>query len=209
MFITFEGGEGGGKSTQVRRLAERVRASGREVVLTREPGGSPGAEALRSLLVTGAVDRWSPLSEALIMNAARCDHLERLIRPALGRGAVVISDRFMDSTRAYQGAAGGVDPAVIAALEDAVVGGARPDLTLVLDLDPALGLARAGGRGEGESRFEEKGRAFHARLRAAFLMIAKAEPNRCVVIPAGQAADAVEAAIWAAVTSRFPLHAPT
>ena len=147
MFITFEGGEGAGKSTQVRRLAARLAVSGREVVVTREPGGSPGAEALRQLLVRGEADRWSPLSELLILYAAREDHLERTIRPALDRGAVVVSDRFADSSRAYQGAGGGVDAAFIAALEARTLGATRPDLTLVFDMPVEEGLARAASRG--------------------------------------------------------------
>ena len=201
VFITFEGGEGGGKSTQIRRLAERLTDQGREVVLTREPGGSPGAEALRSLLVNGAADRWSPLSETLILYAARSDHLQRVIRPALDRGAVVLSDRFADSTRAYQGAAGGVDPAFIAELELTVLGPTRPGLTLILDLPPAEGLRRADRRGDGETRFEDKGLLFHQRLREEFLAIARHEPERCRLIDAAQSVDEVAAAVWAAVSA--------
>lgn len=199
VFITFEGGEGAGKSTQLRRLAARLRLSGREVVATREPGGSPGAEALRSLVVSGAHDRWSPLAELLIFYAARSDHLERTIRPALERGAVVLSDRFSDSSLAYQGAGGGVDRGLVGAVDTAVVGATRPDLTLVLDLPVAAGLARAAERG-GDDRFEGKGSAFHERLREAFLTIAAAEPRRCAVIDAQGSPDAVEAAVWARVS---------
>jgi dTMP kinase len=206
-FITFEGGEGGGKSTQIRLLAERLGADGREVVLTREPGGAPGAEALRKLLLEGEVDRWSPLSETLLMYAARNDHLERLIRPALARGAIVLCDRFADSTRAYQGAAGGVDPAFIAALEQQVLGDTRPDLTLILDLPVDEGLARAAARPGAEVRFESKGKAFHERLRQAFLEIARAEPARCAVIPASGAREAVAAAIWGVVQERLGVSA--
>jgi dTMP kinase len=203
-FITFEGGEGVGKSTQIRRLAARLDA-GREVVSTREPGGSPGAESIRDLLVRGEAERWSPLTETLLMYAARRDHIERVIAPALARGAWVVCDRFADSTRAYQGVAGGTDPAFIADLETQVLGPVRPDLTLVLDLPVSQGLARAGGRGDAEGRFEAKGAAFHERLRQAFLEIAHAEPARCVVIDAAQPLDAVEAAIWGAVSTRlFP-----
>jgi dTMP kinase len=196
LFITFEGGEGAGKSTQVRRLAERLAGLGREVVVTREPGGTPGAEAIRALLVTGAAERWSALSECLMMNAARRDHVERLIAPALARGAVVISDRFADSTRAYQGAAGGVSPALIEAVEAAVVGDCRPDVTVILDMPVEAGLARAALRGGGEHRFEAKGMAFHAAIRAAFLAIAAAEPDRCAVLDAGPAPDSVADAVW-------------
>jgi len=203
IFITFEGGEGAGKSTQIRRLAERLRAGDREVVLTREPGGSPGAESIRELLLNGETDRWSPLTEALLMNAARRDHIERVIAPALARGAVVLCDRFADSTRAYQGAGGAVDSAVIAQLEAAVVGEVRPDLTLIFDLPVESGLTRALARNGGEERFEAKGAAFHERLRAAYLDIAEAEPERCVVIDATASLDAVEAAILAAVQPRL------
>src|SRR5665213_370928 len=134
IFITFEGGEGAGKSAQAARLADRLAALGHDVVRTREPGGSPGAEAIRALLVTGAADRWSPVSETLLMYAARRDHIEQVITPALERGAVVVCDRYADSTRAYQGAGGGAPPSLIEALEEAVLGAARPDLTLILDL---------------------------------------------------------------------------
>lgn len=204
-FITFEGGEGAGKSTQIRRLAERLRAGSREVVLTREPGGSPGAEQIRGILLNGETDRWSPLTEALLMNAARRDHIERVIAPALARGAVVLCDRFADSTRAYQGAGGAVDPAVIARLEAAVVGDTKPDLTLIFDLPVEEGLRRALSRNGGEERFEAKGAAFHERLRAAYLDIARAEPDRCVVIDATATLDGVEDAVWAAVGPRLEL----
>lgn len=199
VFITFEGGEGAGKSTQLRRLVAHLAGAGREVVATREPGGSAGAEAIRGLLVEGAADRWSPLSETLLLYAAREDHLERLIRPALARGAAVVSDRFADSTRAYQGAGGGVAPSVIDALERTVLGETRPDLTLILDLPAERGLARAARRGGGEARFESKGLAFHQRLRDGFLALAAAEPGRCVVIDADQPEDAVAAAVARAV----------
>jgi dTMP kinase len=204
-FITFEGGEGAGKSTQVRILAERLRGAGLEVVATREPGGSPGAEAIRALLVTGDPDRWSTVSETLLMYAARRDHIERTILPALERGAWVISDRFADSTRAYQGAGGGAPHGLVAALETFVLEDTRPDLTLILDLPVDLGLERAGLRGGGEARFEAKGHAFHQRLREGFLNIAKAEPNRCVVLDAGQPPEAVSDAVWSAVAAHLPV----
>ena len=203
LFITFEGGEGAGKSTQVRRLIARLAALGREAVATREPGGSPGAEVLRDLLVRGETDRWSPLSETLILYAARADHLERTIRPALERGAVVVCDRFADSTRAYQGAGGGVSPAFILNLEDVVLGETRPDLTLILDLPVHDGLLRAGSRGGAEARFEAKGTAFHERLRQGFLDLAADEPARCTVVDASLSEGAVELAIWRAVESRL------
>ena len=203
-FITLEGGEGAGKSTQLRRLAERLRARGLEVVATREPGGSPGAEAIRELVLNGAEDRWSPVTETLLMYAARRDHIERVIAPALARGAWVVCDRFADSTRAYQGAGGGTDPALIAALESQVLGEARPDLTLIFDIAPEAGLERAQARG-GEMRFESKGLAFHQRLRQGFLAIAEAEPERCARIDAAGSMEAVEAAVWAAVAARLGL----
>ncbi|WP_333585751.1 dTMP kinase [Phenylobacterium sp.] len=202
-FITFEGGEGGGKSTQLKLLAERLRGLGLELVTTREPGGSPGAEAVRDLLVQGAADRWSPLTETLLMYAARRDHLERVITPALERGAWVLCDRFADSTRAYQGAAGGAPAELIATLERHVVADHWPDLTLVLDLPAETGLERAAARAGLETRFESKGAAFHARLRQAFLDIARAEPDRCVVVDAARPLEAVSQAVWDGVVARL------
>ncbi len=204
-FISFEGGEGAGKSTQIRALAARLEGLGRQVVLTREPGGSAGAESLRDLLVQGKADRWSALAETLILYAARADHLERRIRPALGEGAWVLCDRFADSTRAYQGAGGGTPADLIAALEQAVIGQDWPELTLILDLPPSTGLARAAQRGGAEQRFESKGLAFHERLRAGFLGIAAAEPQRCRVIDADAGIEEVAEAVWAAVCDRFGL----
>lgn len=198
-FITLEGGEGAGKSTQLRRLADHLASSGREVVTTREPGGSEGAEAIRALLVSGAADRWSAMSETLLLYAARSDHLERTIRPALARGAVVISDRFADSTRAYQGAAGGIDPDFILEIERQVLADTRPDLTLIFDLPAEIGLERAAGRGAAEARFESKGLEFHRRLREGFLAIAHAEPRRCRIIDAARPLDDVTASVLAAV----------
>jgi dTMP kinase len=202
-FITFEGGEGTGKSTQSRTLTARLMAEGRTAIRTREPGGSDGAEALRSLLVEGKADRWSPMSETLMMNAARRDHLERTIVPALELGEWVICDRFADSTRAYQGAGGGVPADFIATVERAVVGDNRPDLTLVFDLPPQIGLERAFGRDMFEVRFETKDFDFHTRLRAAYLEIAKAEPGRCVIIDASGTEDEVAALVWTSVTKRL------
>ena len=202
-FITIEGGEGTGKSTQLARLAAWLEPRVGEVVRTREPGGSPGAEAIRNLLVNGPPDKWSAQTETLLMFAARRDHIERVISPALSRGAWVVCDRFTDSTRAYQGVAGGADPALIRALEHHVVGAHGPDLTLVLDIPAETGLARAAARGEGEGRFEAKGQAFHIRLRQAFLDIAAAEPSRCVIISAEGAVDEVAARVAAAVSDRL------
>jgi dTMP kinase len=204
-FITFEGGEGAGKSTQLKRLVARLQAEGREVVATREPGGSPGAESIRDLVLNGAADRWSPVTETLLMYAARRDHVERVIRPALARGAWVVCDRFADSTRAYQGAAGGTDPGLIAALETYILEDTRPDLTLIFDFPPETGLKRAIARPGAEMRFESKGMAFHERLREGYLAVARAEPDRCVVIEADDSIEAVEAAVWAAVQARLPI----
>jgi len=174
-----------------------------DIVLTREPGGAPGAEAIRNLLVTGEPDRWSPVAETLLFSAARDEHLRATIGPALARGSVVICDRFADSTRAYQGAGGGVSAGLLDALEAAVIGDMRPDLTFILDLDPELGLARTGGRNDGEDRFERKALKFHQDLRAAFLAIAKSEPGRCVVIDGSRDAQAIAAEIAAIVQDRL------
>lgn len=201
LFITFEGGEGSGKSTQIRRLAGRLQEQGRDLLITREPGGTPEAEAVRALLVSGDVARWTPTSEALLNYAAREQHLEQVIRPALATGRTVLCDRFMDSTRAYQGYAGGCDLGFIDALEKAVVGPTRPGLTLVFDLDPAIGLARAKARGDAqaEDRYERKGLAFHQKLREGFLDILRREPKRCRLVDASQDIDAVAEDVWSIV----------
>ena len=202
LFITFEGGEGSGKSTQIRMLAERLKTMGRDVLATREPGGTPEAEAVRALLVSGDVARWTAKSEALLNYAAREQHLEQVIRPALASGRVVLCDRFMDSTRAYQGHAGGCDLAFIDALEKAIVGGTRPQLTLIFDLDPALGLARARTRGDhaAEDRYERKGLGFHMKLREGFLDILRRDPRRCRLVDAGQDIGAVAEDVWSIVS---------
>jgi dTMP kinase len=201
LFITFEGGEGSGKSTQIRRLASRLQEQGRDLLITREPGGTPEAEAVRALLVSGDVARWTPKSEALLNYAAREQHLEQVIRPALAAGRIVLCDRFMDSTRAYQGYAGGCDLSFIDALEKAVVGPTRPSLTLVFDLDPAVGLARAKSRGDAvaEDRYERKGPAFHGKLREGFRDILRREPKRCRMVDASQDIDAVAEDVWSIV----------
>lgn len=201
-FITLEGGEGAGKSTQVRRLASVLEAEGREVVVTREPGGSPGAEAIRGLLVEGAADRWDAVTESLLHFAARRDHLRLTVRPALERGAWVVSDRFADSTRAYQGVVQGAGLDVVDRLYAIAVGTLAPDLTLVLDLPVEEGLSRAASRG-GENRYERMGIDFHRRLRHAFLDIAAAAPERCVVIDADADADTVARRIAAVVRERL------
>lgn len=199
-FITFEGGEGTGKSSHARDLAESLRKAGKVVVLTREPGGAPGAEDIRALLVTGTVGRWSPQAETLLNYAARESHLRETIRPALLRGELVLCDRFMDSTRAYQGFAGGGDLELIDALERKIVGATRPELTLILDVDPELGLKRAKGRSDrSEDRFEKKGLEFHRKLREGFLTIAAQDPQRCRVIDSSRPYAAVAEDIRRAV----------
>lgn len=202
-FITLEGGEGAGKSTQACRLAGWLRGKGLSVVETREPGGSDGAEAIRDLLVRGEEGRWSPMAETLLLNAARADHVERVIEPALMRGDWVVCDRFADSTLAYQGAAGGLGPDIVTALHSLVFGSFAPDLTLIFDVDPATGEKRVAGRGETRTRFEKKGEAFHKALRQSFLDIARDDPERCVVIEGGAETDTVERAVRAAVSERL------
>ena len=205
-FITFEGGEGAGKSTQVALLADRLAALGIAVVRTREPGGSPGAEAIRSLIVTGAVDRWDARTEALLVAAARRDHVERTIRPALARGAWVLCDRFFDSTMAYQGRAGGVDPAAVEWLRAFATDGLAPDLTIILDLPVELGMARVAARAGGHQRFERREPAFHHRLRAAFQEIAAAEPGRCRLLDATLAIEPLGDAVFRAVADHLQLR---
>ncbi|MDD9877654.1 MAG: dTMP kinase [Magnetovibrio sp.] len=202
-FITFEGGEGAGKSTQVSRLAAALGSAGKTVVSTREPGGSEAAEEIRRLLVSGAVDRWQPDTEALLHNAARVEHVAGVVRPALGAGKWVISDRFHDSTLAYQGYGHGLDPDRVAALHALIFGDFRPDLTLILDLPVADGLARTQGRDGAEDRYERMSRDFHERLREGFLAIARAEPDRCVVIDATADEDSVHARVLAVVEERL------
>lgn len=206
LFLTVEGVDGAGKSTQARYLAERLRRDGREVVLTREPGGAPGAEEIRRLLLTGDPARWSPTTETLLFFAARRDHLERTIRPALARGAIVICDRFSDSTRAYQAAArpdaAGAARKLIDLLHKEVIG-LDPDLTLIFDMDPSDALARGLARATDEARFERLGDDFQVRMRATFHEIAAAEPERCVLIDAVGDEDAVAARIDAALAERL------
>lgn len=204
-FVTLEGGEGAGKSTLARALAGRLEKAGQRVVLTREPGGSPSAEVLRHVLLSGGAAPLGPFAEAVLFASARDDHLEHTIRPALGRGAVVICDRFADSTRAYQGALGGVEPQVIEAMERIVVGRTRPDLTFVIDLDPSVGMSRVGRRAEALDRFEQEGEDFHQKLRRAFLDIARRDPGRCVVLDGARSAQEVETAAWQVLRERFGL----
>jgi dTMP kinase len=207
-FITFEGGEGAGKSTQIGRLRHRLEQLGQPVLVTREPGGSPYAEEIRSFILSGQAKRFGPLTETLLFAAARIDHLDKTIVPALMRGTHVLCDRFADSTRAYQGSLGNVDTALIEDLERITLKGVKPDLTLILDLPAEIGLARAGERraskGEGADRFEREELSFHQSLRQAFLSIALSALDRCVIINADQTPDEVEAAVWAAVRERLP-----
>jgi len=202
-FITLEGGEGAGKSTQARLLADSLRRRGVDTLVTREPGGSPLAEEIRGALLSGAVAPLGPAAEAIMFSAARIDHLERTIRPALAAGQWVISDRFADSTRAYQGVLVALAPAFMRELERVAVGENRPDLTLVLDLPADIGLERARARSSVADRFEAEGQSFHDGLREAFLAIAREEPDRCVVIDADQEEERVAADIWRAVEDRL------
>jgi len=202
-FLTFEGGEGAGKSTQIARLAASLRQKGLSILTTREPGGSPGAESIRTLLVTGTTGRWDAISEALLNFAARRDHLVTTIWPALQRGEWVLCDRFADSTVAYQGYGGKMSISAIRRLYTVAVGDFAPDITLVLDVPVLVGLGRAIERGGGEDRYEQMDRDFHERLRMGFLAIARREPKRCVVIDGTASADDVQVAILDAVLSRL------
>ena len=206
-FITFEGGEGSGKSTQMTLFMEFLKSRGVDAIATREPGGAPGAEAIRQLLVAGEPGRWDAMTETLLHTAARRDHLTRVIVPALNSGQWVVSDRFADSTAAYQGHGHGVDLALIDGLYRIVASELKPDLTLILDLDLDRGLERAAGRaeaaGENEDRYEKMDRAFHERLRQGFLAIAAAEPARCKMIDAAGSEAEVQARIIAAAKAQF------
>lgn len=213
-FITFEGGEGAGKSTQIRKLSERLKELHFDVVFTREPGGSAGAEILRHVLLNGAAEPFGAKTEVMLFAAARLDHMSETILPALERGAIVLCDRFSDSTRAYQGGEDGVDDQFLNALERVSVGENKPDLTLILDIDPDLGLERVTRRLATQSedaknlishidRFEKDDLAVHHKRRNAFLKIAKNEPDRCVVIDASQDEDIVGEVIWTCVEERL------
>ncbi len=193
-FITFEGIDGSGKSTQARRLADHLRTQGCDVVLTREPGGSPGAEEIRQLLLTGDPDRWSPETEILLFTAARRDHLEKTIEPALSLGKTVVSDRFADSTRVYQGATRGDLRSMVDSLHRLMIG-REPDLTFVIDMDPALALERGLARKSGEDRFEDFGLAFQETLRHGFLALAKSHPDRCILIDGNRTPDQIASEI--------------
>lgn len=210
-FISFEGGEGSGKSTQAKLLAERLRPFGLSVVLTREPGGSTGAEAVRHVLLSGAAKPLGAHAEAILFAAARDDHVRETIRPALAAGKWVISDRFADSTRIYQGRLGNVDPRLIARLEHITVGDTRPDLTVILDVPVELGLQRASWRrgGHAGDRFEAEDRQFHEKLREAYRELAERDPERCILIDGSADPASVGNAIWAVVNARLhPAEAP-
>ena len=202
LFVSFEGIDGSGKSTQARRLAETLRAEGRDVVLTREPGGSPGAEEIRALVLQGDPDRWSAETELLLFTAARRDHLERTIRPALARGAVVICDRFADSTRMYQGLSRGDLRGTVDALHDLMIG-IEPDITILVDMDPAAALSRAKARATAEERFEDFGLPLQEKMRAGFRALAAEHPHRFRVIDGNAPEDTVATTIRAALAGRL------
>jgi dTMP kinase len=204
--VTIEGGEGAGKSTQLGRLAAWLEGMDLDVVRTREPGGTQGAEAIRDLLVEGAVERWEPLTELLLFAAARADHLARLIEPAIARGAIVLCDRYIDSTRVYQGLAGEVGLELVDRLHREVLGGRIPDLTILLDLPVATGLERRKAEGGG-SRFEAKGKAYHERVRQGFLELARREPRRFLTVDAARGIDAVGDDVRLGVGQRLGLDA--
>jgi dTMP kinase len=209
-FITFEGGEGVGKSTQVKRLLVRLNRLDIEAVRTREPGGTPKAEHVRAFILQGRSEAWGPGAEAVLFAAARLDHVNQLIAPSLSTGKWVISDRFHDSTRAYQGLTGGVDSKLIRGLETLALNGHAPDLTFVLDMDPVIAFNRVNARelepalAQSGDRFEKEDLAWHRRLRQAFLDIAAQNQDRCVVLPANQSEDALENEVWDTLTRRYP-----
>ena len=197
LFITFEGGEGCGKTTQITILADRVKElTTAPFIVTREPGGVPAAELIRGILLNGDVETWRPVTEGLLMSAARYEHMAQLIRPALSQNKLVISDRFVDSTVVYQGIVSGVAADDIAAMNKIACDDTYPDVTIILDIDCQIGLARVKSRGEAENRFEAKGKAYHEKVRAGFLEIAANEPLRCVLINANRTPDEIAADIW-------------
>lgn len=204
-FVTFEGGEGVGKSTQIARAAARLEARRYGVLVTREPGGTEGAEAIRRLLLEGGADRWTPLAELLLVTAARAEHLLRVIEPALAAATWVLCDRYLDSTRVYQGLAGGLGLDLVDRLQRELLRFRLPDLTIVLDLPVAKGLARRAAAGAA-SRFERKGEAFHERVREGFRSLAAAEPERIVLVDADRPVDEVAAEIEALLVTRLGLE---
>ena len=200
LFITFEGGEGCGKTTQIQYLANQIESIGSiPIVVTREPGGVPAAELVRDILVNGDAKTWRPAAEGLLMSAARHEHVEQIIRPALLQNKLVISDRFIDSTIVYQGIVGGVSADAITAMNEIACGDIFPDVTIILDIDIQIGLLRAQLRGGEEDRFEAKGSAYHEKVRAGFLEIAANSPSRCVVINANRTPDEISTDIWQVV----------
>lgn len=203
-FITLEGGEGAGKTTQAERIAKALNAAGIETLMTREPGGTFGAEAIRELVLSGTQDRWSGMTELLLMYAARVDHVEKLIRPALERGVWVISDRFSDSTMAYQGYARGLGAERVKSVHHAIMDSFEPDLTILFDMDPVLAMRRVETRGETLSRFDAETIDFHKELRAAFLQIAADNKDRVFTVDASLARDAVQGRILYAITKSYP-----
>lgn len=215
-FITLEGGEGAGKTTQINQLAEALKQAGLNPVITREPGGAPAAEVIRSLLVEGEVDRWLPMTEALLHTAARLEHVRQTIKPALSVGRWVVSDRFADSTLVYQGYGHDLGLETMDRLHQLALGGFQPDLTVILDVPVEEGLARAKGRardqegasGEGEDRYERMGMEFHQRIRDGFLDIARRNPERCVVIDSTADENTVQAQIKDMIASRFKIDLP-
>ena len=205
LFITFEGVEGSGKSTQIQRLEDRIKSKivNVDLLVTREPGGTDSAESIRQLLVTGRADKWRAATEAMLMSASRHEHVEHVIRPAIASGAIVVCDRFYDSTRVYQGIVGGVPEVDIEALNHLACGNLVPDLTILLDMDVDEGLRRADGRETAETRFESKGVEFHRKVRSGFLELAARHSGRFVVIDAGREIDRVTSDIEAAVMPRL------
>lgn len=203
-FLTFEGGEGAGKTTQSKMLSEALQKAGIDTLLTREPGGTFGAEAIRDLVLAGTQDRWSGMTELLLMYAARIDHVEKLIKPALERGVWVISDRFADSSLAYQGNARGLGPDRVKGVHDSVMGGFEPDLTILFDMDPVLAQKRVETRGEELTRFDAESLDFHKTLRKAFLEIATENPERVVTVDADGSRSNVHNAILFAITKAYP-----
>ena len=209
LFISFEGGEGAGKSTQIMRLSEKLRRKGYDTLVTREPGGSPGAEALRQIILSGAAEPFGPRMEAILFAAARSDHVEQAIRPALERGAIVLCDRFLDSSRVYQGAGSDENRDFVETLVHVAVNGVMPDMTLIFDIDAEIGLSRAAARrGVDEAdRFEKETVDIHQRRRDAYLAIAEKEPDRCIVIDASAGEDEVEDVVTAAVFAALEVRA--
>jgi dTMP kinase len=209
IFISFEGGEGAGKSTQIRRLADRLRRRGHDVLVTREPGGSPGAEAVRHVLLSGAAESYGVRMEAILFAAARNDHVEEVIRPALQTGAVVLCDRFVDSSRVYQGVTGNLEPDFVEALQRIATDGVMPELTFILDLPADIGLGRARRRGgdEAPDRFEREEIDTHEKRRQAYLDIAAGDPDRCRVIDADRSEDEIAEEILSAVEAAMRMRA--